>query len=1013
MAPRRALYTDLTSAYSSIRRREDAPYTPEVEVPSQPAPAYLSPESSTYSSPDHPYNTNPGISPLTVKKRDHADSRFSLTEMTPIKKLTQAITKRMAKVSESEQGPNEQELEEFSPATPAEANFDGEYPRPLTRSYSNIPSPTSRSYRKGATEVPFLDSPISETHEELPALASMIPDDPSSQLGRGEGHQSSTSTGNRVSKGYYDEVASLYPSSSVYTGDAEGGNPPSVYSKRASAAFGAYDLGDESMSNPFRQESTYLSTNPEQASYRRSNPLTQEYPGASYFEHNEKTDTISKFIDQYEAPEAMGFPRNASKGDVRSLRSTQEPSGLTHFDFELQQQPTSSVSPSESSLSRHLQGHARARKPKVTQVPGSPPHRVAPLEPAFEYDEIPDIFNRPSDSDALSPVSSYGDTRNLLQLSQGEPSYGALGSASPALLEPSSSYSQPSHRTTSHTLSSTPQEALDQAEQIFQEAGSNQSIPAIWSRRGSGNLFRSRQSTVIEGNEGEAGDWETVGNKSAISEGDDDSIADYSSTSEERRASRFSGGMEGGAPYAVSPPAHQRSRHVYHHPSPLPTHGHPFSSSPPPLDTRASVRSTPQGNRVTFGLSLPRNVATVPAFHTAERAQNEEPYFFMPDPAPWTREEPSPYALSDKETQELLNSGPNEEIVYEDAPGRVNRHYTIKDAHRQDDSSEDVRNSELSSEPRVLKLSPLHEKYNSVVLGRENSFEKITQLGPKGNLTGTPLGTGMKEVGSSIADNSSPGARWGSSVSSNRSTGPGFYTDPNAVASKTVIRPFPISTSRSRIGDYERSPSQETLSPPQARLNLFPSVPEQPSPAPKERRSSKSLAYDGRSHRHGRSAVHGQTRLREMVLAPRTASSAHSHSTHFSDLMRADQNSIRASSAHTNAPLRPPGTADTFHPSTSAASVLTPHLRTPARDPTPEDEEERRKLSWTIFGVFCLLPPLLMLYRWLGDSVVMWVSRGRFDSACVTPKRVALHAGAPLNILIVIAILVPIIVVNV
>jgi hypothetical protein len=59
-----------------------------------------------------------------------------------------------------------------------------------------------------------------------------------------------------------------------------------------------------------------------------------------------------------------------------------------------------------------------------------------------------------------------------------------------------------------------------------------------------------------------------------------------------------------------------------------------------------------------------------------------------------------------------------------------------------------------SSEPEVLHLSPLHTNV-SVALPRNKSFSKITRLGSKGNLTGTPHGTGMKEVGSSIADNSS------------------------------------------------------------------------------------------------------------------------------------------------------------------------------------------------------------------------------------------------------------------
>ncbi|KAF2233853.1 hypothetical protein EV356DRAFT_189587 [Viridothelium virens] len=46
---------------------------------------------------------------------------------------------------------------------------------------------------------------------------------------------------------------------------------------------------------------------------------------------------------------------------------------------------------------------------------------------------------------------------------------------------------------------------------------------------------------------------------------------------------------------------------------------------------------------------------------------------------------------------------------------------------------------------------------------RANSFTKFTITGPKLNLTGTPRGTGMREVGSSEADNSSPGMRFSSS----------------------------------------------------------------------------------------------------------------------------------------------------------------------------------------------------------------------------------------------------------
>jgi len=44
----------------------------------------------------------------------------------------------------------------------------------------------------------------------------------------------------------------------------------------------------------------------------------------------------------------------------------------------------------------------------------------------------------------------------------------------------------------------------------------------------------------------------------------------------------------------------------------------------------------------------------------------------------------------------------------------------------------------------------------------ESSFAKVTVLGGKGNITGTPEGTGAREVGSSLADGSSQGAKFSS-----------------------------------------------------------------------------------------------------------------------------------------------------------------------------------------------------------------------------------------------------------
>ncbi|KAF2277917.1 uncharacterized protein EI97DRAFT_457153 [Westerdykella ornata] len=165
------------------------------------------------------------------------------------------------------------------------------------------------------------------------------------------------------------------------------------------------------------------------------------------------------------------------------------------------------------------------------------------------------------------------------------------------------------------------------------------------------------------------------------------------------------------------------------------------------------------------------------------------------------------------------------------------------------------------------------------------------------------------------------------------------------------------------------------------------------------------------SHGRRRSAVTGQTKLREMKLTPSIAPSARfarsvqsneSGATRFSEIMRFDAPSLRApSSVTTDSPL-------TRQSVTPGHDLGSPHLHVTRREPTAEDCAERTRLSWIVFGLFCILPPLLILYRWFGDSMVNWVSGGRFTTATVTPKRAALYLGVPVNILIVTAIAIPI-----
>ena len=825
---------------------------------------------------------------------------------------------------------------------------------------------------------------FSQRVESAP-LASMVPDDPSIQIGRGASYQrTSVSDGNLLSRPYYEDMASIYPGSSIYShegDDSTRGYPPSLYSKRKSNPFAPLNVA----ASDYNRDSLYDYAPSNRDSRHSSRPLTQNYFRFSKPEGNEKTDTISKFIDHYGQAGATNSLPIINTGESKELAPAERlplvrgVSGFSQFDFALHDD--SDVNQNRVSTIPSFQP-GRGRKAMITQVAGSPPRtRPPPLDSAFEYDENTKPLPRLETSNLLSGASSYGDTRNLLLITpHKDKSSGVLvPPVSRPMLEPSSSYSQQSGQASPHT----PQEALDQAERIFGEAAADNqdaAIPAMWARRGSGNLLRSNRQSITTGSadvncaEEEKGDWETVGSGNRVmrySVGD--SIADYSSSDESRNSLRFT---EGGS----LPVIDQRDSSVYRHPSPLPPHRHPFSSSPPNLNARTGVHTAPdKGSSSSQFASSPPVSSTMPLFHT----RNDQPLHF----APWTAA--PQFTMSDKETQELLNSGPNDEILYEGE----------EELSGLSERSEPNSNSSLPQENPSL----LHE----------NSFEKFSILGPKGNLTGTPLGTGMHLVGSSVADNSSPGAALSAMGSSPfdrlsqrpRSGFPGFYTAPGKTGSITRVRTSPIPP---RPTEHDRSPSEMTLFPGPGRIVVQP--PAEPLPSSSDRRKSVRIkSPTSPSRRFSRSAVNGQTKLRGLILAPGNHVKDSSQQTQISNFMSG--HCARPSTSNTDTPLdplQPVFSQVSLKP--NLASEFSPHLLCPERALDPEIEQERRRTSWIIFALFCLIPPLLILYRWMGDHVINTLTKGRLAQCSAKPKRIALGAGIVVNISLICVILVPILV---
>ncbi|PSN66685.1 hypothetical protein BS50DRAFT_587773 [Corynespora cassiicola Philippines] len=1005
MGPKRAIYKDYSSAYQSIKSRGD-----EVgEMPLPPTPVAFSPGSSQYSSPEYsPVADRLGTPKKQAKQAkpqtpSQNESRFS------IKQLTRSLTKKLGKSPEpSSHG---EELREFSISrvSLAESHTEGEYPRSLNETYrspeqSAQPSiyafatstPNSPGFASGFPAAPPSPYFPSQRYDSAP-LSSMVPDDPSTQNGRATDSRASLSDGGMTLAPYYE--ASIYASSSAYTGDEGHRDHRVSYSSRgASNPYGHLSGDASALAQEYSSNSLYRFATSQPTSTRTSRRNTQDYR-RSLAPQNEKGDTLSKFIEQYGQRDAANpsLPmlreedyQNAPYENRQSppMQRANGTSGLVQIEFE----------PDGNHVEPVQMGHSR--KPTITRDPGLPPTIQAPLAPAFAFDDdVRDSFEYDSTLKVLnsheqfadsSPGRSYGDTRQLLQLSQPGLTFSSAPHTPPKPLDPSSSYSQPEVQPSP----TTPQEALEEAEKIFNAAGpvrKDSDIPAIWSRRNSGSmLLRSRQfvehdekmdeDDELSGGtkeEGDDKDWETIidGRAGHVST---NSMANYSDSGSSEGSSRSSldNGMR--PMWTASPPPRDHSLSFYCHPSPLPAHTHPFSSSPPDLLTRSNA---PAGPTVGSPVSTPSTSSTIPAI----TPNNDYPYGKVSVEEPQAA---APWALSDKETLELLASGPNDEIIY--------------------DGGSSPQGRSIKAEPPTMSTLGAGCQVNNA--HRENTFEQLSFMGPKQDLTASSRGTGMRETGSSIADTSSPGAFDPSSYDrSNREGFPGFYSNPDRRSSVTKIensrRPIPTSPQ-----ENERSPSQVTLFP--SHWNMRPMS---GSSSPSLGNSRRSFRTPGppttQPRRHSRTAVTGQTKLRHMVLAPETQTVSSGHSSRMSRFIPI-AGSERPSTCNTETPLRSGEDTHLTEPTVGRQPIHapSPHLWAPERQMDPELEEERFNLSLKLFIAFCLLPPLTILFKYRGDDCIRIVSKGRMGHCTERFKQMAPMVAIALNAALIIAIVVPVLV---
>lgn len=1050
MARKRPLYGDVDAARAGILQRlEDAAKDSFHRLPSAPTPTAVSPSSSSYTSPMYsPESVN--APPPLATRRPATESRFSL------KQLTRSLSRKVGRDSALDEG-QELQVMRSEPttvsrpseydyvSTPQASYFPGHYsplrPNIASRERHTYDDTVYSSMSPIDHEVEY---PRRHTHNlyDEEGLTSMIPDDPSTQVGRIDGSKISQPEDATTSKAYYDDLDSIYPSSSIYTGEGQrlSNYQQSLTSNRLSKPFLRYSsVGASDFTSDQNRQSFAGYSDVHRLSYQASRPATQDFHHQSVDQGNANTDTISKIIDEYSPEEVASNPSlgRLDEAAVESPNRTSLASGF--FDIHLRSSEEDDNGPGLTKM-----GSVPSRRPTITVDPSRPPQDTLPLEPAFEYDDIPFLtpprMGAPVILSNDSSLYSYGDTQNLLQMGQSEVAVPkaqrqALGSSSSysqvevgrlepsssysqdevKVIEPSSSYSQtkvkllePSSSYSQKTAQSpgTPQKALDEAERIFQEAfkerkREEEKLPAMWALRGLGSQVvsknmhdRSSGASYDAVNTSSArnskdvamdkADWETVAGNSLRGRDSMDSLADYSSSESSRNVGQDADDLLPSWDTAHHPGSSKNS-----HPSEVRDCPYDFGSSPPNMNGPTSSRTVPMLS------SSPAESSPIGTRNTPMFPFHSLPEHVLGRGAVAYPLSPDPYALSDKETRELLASGPNDDILVDsdaDSPERslhIDGHYA------------DHENHDMPATPTSVR----DESGSTFGLERVNTFEKRTVVGPLGNLTGTPHGSGMQHTGSSIADNSSPGMNLSSAVARNsmrrdRKSYAGFYASS-----------FPALSSVTRISPpqpqqpNQRMPTRLSLTP---RPDSMVSVQDSPPPpfASSRGHLRKSTKFYT-SRRHSRPAVPGQTKLRQMLLASDDDGTVSSQGKNFSRLLHGS----RPSTGDTITPLFPSHlNMEALGSRNMIAHQHSPHLLCPERGLLAEDEARRRTLSWLILALFCLLPPCIILFRWFGDTVIISITKGRLGHTSAQSKRVALIAGIAVNIGLVTAILVPILV---
>lgn len=308
---------------------------------------------------------------------------------------------------------------------------------------------------------------------------------------------------------------------------------------------------------------------------------------------------------------------------------------------------------------------------------------------------------------------------------------------------------------------------------------------------------------------------------------------------------------------------------------------------------------------------------------------------------------------------------------------------------------------------------------------REGSFAKVTVLGSKGNITGTPEGTGAREVGSSIADASSQGAKFSSPAPFGRSP---CSPSPQAHSHlQTLDDPFATTP------QHDRSAYKNTLPGTPLYAHSYHSASGNPFSTP--RSSSVSLTGSGalsfpnasidavniamqdrgdrtarRVRRNRKSSPRSSSESEARVTAssktwkasglPSPIVMGHRHRKTATGVvqretfMRSDSDISRDGTADTaptvdylaSAYVVRPWDSSSAHSRPSPQSspftrpiarAESPHLHRVPRQPTPEIASRQKQISFWFLVPTCAVPPMALLYGYgLMDGVIGQATSG-------------------------------------